>query len=152
MLHRVDRLAPQPHFPFPSISVLLPGAAPPSGAPAALLELAAWWEAKAARGMPARAALDPVEVGRHLAHVALLDPDGADFRFRLAGEELRARYGPLSGRSLGEVLSGDARAQALREHRACAAGQRPTLARRPSAASTTVSASPPVRRTTDSAP
>ena len=108
------------------------GAPPPPETPLALVELVAWWETKAgaADGLPERSALDPVEIARHLAHVALLDVEEADFRFRLVGEEVQARYGALRGRSLAEMLSGHAREETLAEHRACAETRRPTLARR----------------------
>ena len=106
------------------------GAGPPPEAPPALVELLAWWESKARGGLPDRSALEPTEIGRHLAHVALLDVEDGDFRFRLVGEEVRARYGALRGRSLGELLTGRAREETLAEHRDCAESRRPTLARR----------------------
>ena len=90
----------------------------------------AWWESKAVGGLPDRSVLEPTEIGRHLAHVALLDVEERDFRFRLVGEEVRARYGALRGRSLGELLAGRALEETLAEHRACAESRRPTLARR----------------------
>jgi hypothetical protein len=110
--------------------ILSRGQAPPPEAPGALADLLAWWEGKAACGLPERSALDPIEIAPHLAHVALLDVEaGGDFRFRLVGEEVRARYGALRGLSLGELLAGRAREETLAEHLACAEGGRPTLAR-----------------------
>lgn len=129
MLHRVEGLSPLT-FPSPSMRVLAIGDAPPAEIPSRLHELLRWWEAKAGGELPERAALDPVEIAGHLAHVALLEAEGGDFRFRLTGEEVRARYGSLRGRSLSEVLSGRARMDALAEHRACVAHRRPTLSRR----------------------
>lgn len=129
MLHRVEGLTPQP-VATPSLRVLELGEALPEEAPSRLGELLRWWEAKAGGAMPDRAALDPVEIASHLAYVALLDIEAADFRFRLTGEEVRARYGPLRGRSLSELLSGRARLDTLAEHRACVVNRRPTLARR----------------------
>ncbi len=133
MLHRVAQPPAQAaHLsPIASIApVRSSGSAPPAEAPAALLDLIAWWETKAACGLPGRGALDPVEFGQHLPYLALLDVEEDDFRFRLAGEEVRGRYGPLRGRRLRELLTGCALAEALAEHRACAAGGRPTLVRR----------------------
>ena len=106
------------------------GKGPPVEAPHALADLLAWWEGKAGGGLPERSALEPTEIGRHLAHVALLDVEAGDFRFRLVGEEVRARYGALRGLSLGELLAGRAREETLAEHHACAESGRPTLARR----------------------
>lgn len=126
----VDRLLSQPPVPSWGMWVLSRGAALPADAPSQLLELLAWWEAKAAGDLPDRSALDPVEIGHHLHYVALLDVEEGDFRFRLGGEEMRSRYGPLRGRKVSELLSGEARTEALAEHRACAVSRRPTLAHR----------------------
>jgi hypothetical protein len=106
------------------------GMGPPPGAPRPLAELLAWWEAKAHCGLPERSRLEPAEIARHLAQVALLDVEGRDFRFRLAGEGMQARYGALRGRRLSELLAGRALAEALAEHHACVETRRPTLARR----------------------
>lgn len=111
------------------VRLLTPDAGPAAEAPASLVELAAWWERKAVGGPPDRSALEPTELGRHLPCLALLDVEEDDFRFRLAGEEVRSRYGSLRGRSLTELLSGDARAQTLAEHRQCVESRRPVLAR-----------------------
>jgi hypothetical protein len=129
MLCRIEGVVAQPHHEVTSVRLLAPGAQPAAEAPAALVELADWWERKAAAGLPDRCALDPVEFGRHLPFVALLDVEPDDFRFRLAGEEVRSRYGPLRGHSLGELLSGEARAQTLAEHRQCVEARRPVLTR-----------------------
>ena len=128
ILRCADRLAAEPSA--PEVRVVVFDVAPPPDAPAALLDALGWWEGKAAGALPDRSALDPVELRRHLSCVALLDVEGDDFRFRLVGEEVRARYGALRGRSVCEALMGDARAETLAEHRACAVGRRPTLARR----------------------
>ena len=106
------------------------GVAAPAEAPAVLTALLAWWRGKSGGGLPPRSALEPTEIGRALAYVALLDVEADDFRFRLVGEEVRARYGPLRGRRLGDLLSGGAREETLAEHRACAESCRPTLAHR----------------------
>lgn len=128
ILRRVDRLAAESST--AEMRVVAFDVAPPPGAPAALLDALGWWESKAAGALPDRSALDPVEIRRHLSCVALLDVEQDDFRFRLVGEEVRARYGALRGRSICEALMGNARAETLAEHRACAAGRQPTLARR----------------------
>ena len=114
----------------PEASEFVVGASACRGAPADLLQLAGWWEAKAAGGLPRRSALDPVEIASHLASVALLDVEEEDFRFRLIGEEVAARYGLLRGRNLRQLLSGDALTDALSEHRVCAESGQPTLAHR----------------------
>ena len=106
------------------------GDALPPDAPADFAGLVAWWVGKSADGPPERAALDPTEIARHLASVALLEADGDDFRFRLVGEEVRMRYGALRGRSLGELLSGRSLTETLAEHRACIESGQPTLSRR----------------------
>lgn len=129
-LRPLDRPAVEPKWSMPGVRVVLLGAGTPQNTPGALLDLIAWWEAKAAGGLPGRGALDPVEIGRHLSCIALLDVEEDDFRFRLAGEEVRARYGSLRGRSVRSALSGDARTETLAEHRACALGRRPSLVRR----------------------
>ena len=110
--------------------ILAPAAAPPVEMPCELLALLAWWEAKADNALPERSALEPAELGRELPHLALLDVEEDDFRFRVTGEEIRARYGSLRGRSIRQVLSGVAQGETLAEHAACAAGRRPTLYRR----------------------
>ena len=130
LLRRADRLMTEPLCPAPEIRIATFDVAPPPDAPAALLEALAWWEGKAAGALPDRSALDPVELRRHLSCVALLDVEQEDFRFRLVGEEVQARYGALRGRSVCESLTGNARAETLAEHRACAASRQPTLARR----------------------
>jgi hypothetical protein len=129
-VHLGDRTPAETAHAKPSIQVLTPGAAPPCEAPSALRELIAWWQGKAGGALPDISALDPVELRRHLASVALLDVEEGDFRFRLVGEEMRARYGPLRGRRLSDCLIGEALADTAAEHRACAAAGRPTLARR----------------------
>ena len=59
--------------------------------------------------MPSRADLDPVDMRRFLANVGLLEiheaPDAARrFRARLAGTEIEAIFGPITGRFLDEAL------------------------------------------------
>lgn len=130
VIQELDRLPVRPSVSSFGMRCVLPAPILPVDTPAQLLDLLAWWEAKAAAELPDRSALDPVEIGSHLHCVALLDIEGDDFRFRLGGEEVRARYGPLRGRSLSELLSGEARIEALAEHRTCARTRRPTLAHR----------------------
>lgn len=96
ILHCVDWPAVEPSCSVPGMRVVSPGAAPSPDTPLALLEILAWWEAKAAGALPHRSALDPVEIGRHLSCIALLDVEDGDFRFRLAGEEVQARYAPCA--------------------------------------------------------
>lgn len=114
----------------PGVRVTLFDVGPPAETPVGLLELLAWWQAKAGGELPDRGVIDPLEVRRHLPCIALLDVEDGDFRFRLAGEELQSRYGALRGQSVGASLLSKARAEVLAEHRACAVGRQPTLARR----------------------
>ena len=93
ILRCADRLAIEPSM--PEMRVVAFDVAPPPDAPAGLLDVLAWWKGKAAGALPGRSALDPVEIHRHLSCVALLDVEQDDFRFRLVGEEVRARYGAL---------------------------------------------------------
>ncbi len=62
-----------------------------------------YWESKrAARKLPARAALDPLDIPYVLANLALVDVlrDPLRFRFRLVGTEIVARDGTdLTGRT-----------------------------------------------------
>ncbi len=73
----------------------------------ALKQLYAYWLGKlGGRLAPARADIDPVEMGQCLPHVFLLDVigDPPRFRFRLAGTEVVTRYGQeLTGRFLDEI-------------------------------------------------
>ena len=124
------RKVAEPPLALTGLRVMMVDMAPPAETPHGILELLAWWKAKSGRGLPERAAIDPVEFRRHLSRLALLDVEDGDFRFRLAGEELQARYGSLRGRSVGGSLFGIAREETLAEHRACAAGRLPTLAQR----------------------
>src|SRR5690606_22849703 len=120
----------QPLQSLSGLCVVGPGGRPPADAPAWLLELIQWWRSKAGAGLPDRSELDPVEIGPHLPHLALLEVADGEFRFRITGEDIRSRYGSLRDRPVGDVLSGCARAEILAEHRACADGGRPTLMRR----------------------
>ena len=110
--------------------LLLANASPPCETPVELRHLLEWWEVKAGQGLPDRRRIDPVEIDRHLANVALLYIEGEDFRFRLVGERLRMRYGAVKGRNLADLLSGRGRSEILGEHRTCTAERRPTLMRR----------------------
>jgi len=60
------------------------------GAPM-LPDLVAYWDAKrAARLAPPRAAIDPLDIPKHLQHLFMLDvvDSGRDFRLRLIGTEI----------------------------------------------------------------
>jgi hypothetical protein len=93
----------------------LPGEASPR-----LRALHDYWRGLAGGGLPHPRQVDPLGLGRLLSHLLLIDPVGDDFRFRLVGEAINARYGGfLKGRCLGELLAGDVLAETLREHALC---------------------------------
>ena len=55
-----------------------------------------------------------------LPNLVLLDVLDGDFRFRLVGEAVDARYGhSLKGRTLSDLMSGTALDETLYEHRRC---------------------------------
>lgn len=98
----------------------------PEGADDKLRQFLAYWRAKCPPGgLPRRADIDPTEIPRLLAAILLIDVDGGDFRFRLAGQDLVLRYGNLRGRSLGELMAGGELADTLAEHRHCGAARLP---------------------------
>jgi hypothetical protein len=61
--------------------------------------------------MPARADLDPVDMREFLANVLLAEVAagrrGPEIRLRLAGTEIEAIFGPMTGKSLAEALPPD---------------------------------------------
>lgn len=86
----------------------------------------AYWRAKCPpHGLPRRGDIDPTEIPHLLAAILLVDVEGGDFRFRLAGQDLVQRYGNLRGRSLGELMSGRELADTLAEHRRCVTARLP---------------------------
>lgn len=101
-----------------------------AAAPTALLagypmaeELLAVWNAwRRDRVAPERHDVDPLAMRRLLANVFILDTlDGDDFRFRLVGDTVNARYdGLLKGRTLRQLLTGTTLTETLEEHRRCA--------------------------------
>lgn len=72
----------------------------------------AYWRARCrGRPMPARADLDPVDMREFLANVLLAElaagPRGPQIRMRLAGTEIEAIFGPITGKALAEALPAD---------------------------------------------
>lgn len=67
-----------------------------------------YWRSKCQAGqLPARADIDPGELGSHLATVSLTERDGGRFRFRLAGTGFWRFYGQeIQGRFLDELPIG----------------------------------------------
>ena len=66
-----------------------------------------YWQARARRGLPSRADIDPLDVPALLPFICLIDviDSPRDFRFRLAGTHLTERIGmELTGRRIGEVF------------------------------------------------
>ena len=73
--------------------------------PAAL----AYWRSRCGgRPMPARADLDPVDMRAFLANVLLAEVvaggKGPEIRMRLAGTEIEAIFGPMTGKALADAL------------------------------------------------
>lgn len=68
-----------------------------------------YWRSRCCgRTMPARADLDPVDMRGFLANVALGDvvvsQNGPGLRIRLAGTEIEAIFGPMTGRALADAV------------------------------------------------
>ncbi|HEV2673486.1 MAG TPA: PAS domain-containing protein [Aliidongia sp.] len=86
-----------------------------------LAALYAYWSGKrGARPMPGRADIDPAELRLLLPHLLLIDvvDGGQDFRYRLVGTEIERQIGrQVTGRMIGEALSGDYLAYILSLHR-----------------------------------
>ncbi len=115
---------PQPTFRPGRLAAFDP-ASPPAGLarfPLASRLLALWRGWAAGRAAPEREDLDPLAMPDLLDNLIVLDVGEDDFRFRLAGEAVNARYGHrLRGRSLRELMApGRALDETLYEHRRCA--------------------------------
>lgn len=72
----------------------------------------AYWRARCRdRAMPARVDLDPVDMREFLANVLLgevaVGPRGPQLRIRLAGTEIEAIFGPMTGKALADALPPD---------------------------------------------
>jgi len=95
-----------------------------------LRRLFEYWRAKAsARVAPRRCDIDPVlEIPAIVPHVGLVEvlEGGRDFRFRLAGGEMRDMFGrELRGARLSEIRLNDDAAGTLAEYQAVATTCRP---------------------------
>lgn len=114
---------PQPTFRAGRLDVFAPASPPPVLARFALAArlLALWRGWAGARPAPERIDVDPLAMPALLPNLVLLDAVDGDFRFRLVGEAVNARYGHgLKGRTLGELMTGAALDETLYEHRRCA--------------------------------
>ena len=73
--------------------------------------LAYWRSCCGDRAMPARSDLDPVDMRQFLASVLLAEVvaggRGPEIRIRLAGTEIEAIFGPITGKPLAEALPAD---------------------------------------------
>jgi len=73
--------------------------------------LAYWRACCRDRTMPARSDLDPVDMRQFLARVLLAEVvagrHGPEIRIRLAGTEIEAIFGPMTGKPLGDALPPD---------------------------------------------
>ena len=72
----------------------------------------AYWRSRCRNGtMPARSDLDPVDMREFLASVILAEVvagrRGPEIRIRLAGTEIEAIFGPITGKPLAEALPPD---------------------------------------------
>ena len=98
-----------------------------------LRDLNGYWVDKChGRSMPARADIDPVELKRHLANLVLVDVSGppSQFRFRLAGTDIVARYGAeLTGRNLNDIDLGSDLAAIKEQYEATVLERTPTYCR-----------------------
>lgn len=103
----------------------------PADADTRLARLLAYWRAVGARdgggdgSLPRRRAIDPLEIVPLLPSVFLIDVEPEEFRFSLIGQEVLDRYGPLRGRTLGELMSGPELMRTLEEHRLCVTSRLP---------------------------
>lgn len=89
---------------------------------ARLLSLWLAWRGER-RQAPDRQDIDPLALRGLLAQVFLLDVLDDDYRFRLVGEAVNERYRHQpKGRTLRQLLRGNALVDTLREHRLCAGG------------------------------
>ena len=98
-----------------------------------LHDLYGYWAGKChGRTMPARADIDPLELKRHLANLVLVDVSGPppQFRFRLAGTDIVARYGAeLTGRNLNDIDLGSDLAAIKEQYERTVLEQTPTYCR-----------------------
>jgi len=96
----------------------------------AVQALALWQRWCAGRPTPDRADIDATAMPALLPHVFLLDVLDDDFRFRLIGEAVNVRYGHrLKGRTLRQLLTGEALEETLHEHFLCSRDLRGVLVR-----------------------
>jgi len=86
-----------------------------------LTTLLAYWSSKRGdRRMPSRADIDPADLRVLLPHIMLLDviDGGSDMRYRLVGTEIERHLGrPVTGRLLGDLVSGEYRDYVLSLYR-----------------------------------
>ena len=88
----------------------------------AIMLLDMWLAVGSSDRPPSRANLMPESIPSVLADTWLMDyePEGKRLRYRLAGENIRARYDfPLVGKCLDEILAAEARERVLAYFRAC---------------------------------
>lgn len=98
----------------------------PEGADQKLSQFLGYWRSKCSAGrLPARREIDPTEIVPLLAAIFLMDVDGEDFRFRLVGQDIVARYGSLRGRALRELMVGRELELTIAEHRRCIVARQP---------------------------
>jgi hypothetical protein len=84
------------------------------------LVLSLWNRWRGDQPAPRRRDVDPAALRTVLPQIFIFDVEEDDFRFRLVGEAVNERYDHrLKGRSLRELLSGNALDETLHEHRRC---------------------------------
>lgn len=103
----------------------------PDSADAKLTRMLTYWRSLATeRKFPTRDAIDPLSIPELLPYILLLDVENDDFRFRLVGEAVNARYGgQIKGYSLTELLEGQILAETLDEHIRCVGSTAPVFTR-----------------------
>jgi hypothetical protein len=86
----------------------------PEDLPPEMREVRDYWDAKrGARPMPQRRDIDPLDLADHLPYLSLVDvvDSGTDFRFRLLGTGITARFGRDSTGKRMSVVYGSADAE-----------------------------------------
>ncbi len=103
----------------------------PESADTKLTRMLDYWRSLATEGkFPTRNAIDPLSIPQLLPYILLLDVENDDFRFRLVGEAINARYGgQIKGYSLTELLDGQILAETLDEHIRCVGSTAPVFTR-----------------------
>lgn len=87
--------------------------------PAALRDFVGYWASRrAGELMPSYGDIDPIDIPWALPHVYVVEIQGDDFIFRLAGEGVAERYKrPMKGARISDLFTEDSSAQILQRWR-----------------------------------